>query len=297
MHTLLAVIDDLYQFAIGSLLDLSKGATRTEDDEDVYLYESLGVTDAVTGTTSKESVSSFRQVGDVFTASREGSADIHAKNTVMYIGTSEAALYAHPTLEFDTIVAELSYGTMAMVLEQRGRWAKVVAGEHSGWVLREDLVDRAIYVYPQFVIGEKNAEDDPNTHRVRAILSDMFGGAAAGLPLQAGEYVTYRLLRKGLSIDWPEVRPRTPGLWHTVLKGVPGIHIGITPKPGSVMEYMMTEEIGHLAYTEAVFPDETINVSEVNYPEDGIYNERVLTQEEWKELKPVFIEVLGQTHS
>ncbi len=213
------------------------------------------------------------------------------KNVVMYVGTNETPLYMKPTQEFDTCIGILAYGEMAMVLEQRGRWAKVVCRELEGWVLREDLVDRAAYVYPEFVIGEENDVDDPNTARVRAMLGDTFGGAKVEFPLQAGEYVMYRLKRKGLSIPWPATRPRVPGLWHSILKGVPGIHMGIVPKTGAVMEYVFKEELGHVAYVEAVFPDETIHISEVNYPDRGIYNERIITREEWRELRPVFIQV------
>jgi surface antigen len=75
------------------------------------------------------------------------------------------------------------------------------------------------------------------------------------------------------------------------LRGTPGIHIGIMPKTGSIMEYMLQNDIGHLAYVEAVFPDERITLSEVNNPDHGIYNERTLTKEEWQALNPVFIQV------
>ena len=57
------------------------------------------------------------------------------------------------------------------------------------------------------------------------------------------------------------------------------------------MEYLFENEVGHLTYVEAVFPDTTIAISEVNFPDSGMYNERQLTKEEWKEFKPVFISV------
>lgn len=55
---------------------------------------------------------------------------------------------------------------------------------------------------------------------------------------------------------------------------------------------MMSDEVGHVAYVEAVFPDDTITISEVNFPDSGIYNERSLLKEEWKSLKPVFIQIV-----
>ena len=44
-----------------------------------------------------------------------------------------------------------------------------------------------------------------------------------------------------------------------------------------------------MAYVEAVFPDGTIQVSESDWPEDGIYSERTIVQEEWQKLSPTFI--------
>ncbi len=167
----------------------------------------------------------------------------------------------------------------------------LVVEEKEGWVLRDDLSDRAAYVYPEFIVGEENQTDDPNTQRLRAAILDEFCGTEAEVPLQAGEYVVYKLMRRGKKISWPSIRPRTPGRWHTFLKGTPGIHIGIAPKMGSVMECTLENDIGHLAYVEAVFPDERITISEAHYPDDGIYNERTLTKEEWQELNPIFIEV------
>jgi surface antigen len=65
----------------------------------------------------------------------------------------------------------------------------------------------------------------------------------------------------------------------------------VRPKTGSILEYVLPDGRGHVAFVEAVFPDETINISETDYPEGGGYNERVMTQEEWRELKPVFIQI------
>jgi surface antigen len=52
----------------------------------------------------------------------------------------------------------------------------------------------------------------------------------------------------------------------------------------------MDNEVGYLAYVEAVFPDDVITISEANFPDAGIYNERSLTKEEWKDLRPIFIQ-------
>jgi hypothetical protein len=213
------------------------------------------------------------------------------KNTVMYVGSLGAPLYKKPTVQFDTVIAQLPYGAMVMVLAQQGRWSQVAWESHTGWILRDDLLDRAAHVYPHFVIGERNEADDPNTIRVRALIGDAFAGGHASMPLQSSEYVCFRLMRKGIVIQWPSVRPRVEGEWHTILKGVEDVHIGVRPKTGSIFEYSEEDGEGRVAFVEAVFPDETIHISETNFPEGGIYNERVLTLEEWQGLKPVFIQV------
>jgi hypothetical protein len=295
MRILFAVIDDLYTFAFRAIAS----CVRVHDDlgetqADIYTeplrlppresHDMLGAPKGVPH--------SFKTIKDIAKAPLPVRERIlEEKNTVMYAGSIDVPLYVHPTQEFDGVLGTITYGDMVMVLEQKGRFMHVAHNGNEGWVLREDLVDRAAYVYPEFVIGEKNELDDPNTIRARAMIKDIFGGSRVEFPLQAGEYVVYRLLRKGIRVVWPETRPRVPGLWHTLLKGMVGVHISITPKTGTVMEYTLPEEIGHVAYVEAVFPDETITISETNFPDSGIYNERVLTRDEWKEFKPVFIQI------
>ena len=95
--------------------------------------------------------------------------------------------------------------------------------------------------------------------------------------------------RRSKSLSWPLERPRSAGQWHKILKGTPGVSIGIKPRIDSVMEFVLEDGRGHVAYVEGVASDETITVSEANWPHEGIYNERVLTFEEWRELQPVFI--------
>ena len=305
MQLLFAVIDDLYSFAISAILALlgvrrsAKGGYAGALGLPAPLHREALLAPAELEEKHEEDVEkfsapheqpTFTRIGELMVPDRRALMTTE-KNTVMYAGSIDVSLYREPTQAFDGMIARITYGAMVMVLEQKGKFARVAHNGVEGWVLREDLADRAAHVYPDFVIGEKNELDDPNTIRLRAMIGDVFGGARVEYPLQAGEYVVYKLLRKGIEIAWPSVRPRLPGSWHTILKGVTGVHIGITPKTGSVMEYILPEEIGHVAYVEAVFPDETISISEANYPDSGIYNERVLTREEWRELRPVFIQV------
>lgn len=211
------------------------------------------------------------------------------KNTVMYVSSTYTTLRSEPSILRDTNLGTLTYGTMVMVLEAKDGWAKILRGEDEGWVETSDLADRAAYILPQFVKGEANAEDDPNTLRLRAIIGDEFSCGAAGLPLQAHEYVLYKLQRKGIGPAWPKMRPRNPGRWADILSHAEGVTLSVEPKSGSVMEFFTKDSIGRLMFVEAVFPDGAIQTSEVNWPDEGIYNERVMKKEEWETANPVFI--------
>lgn len=275
MDLVRAVITDLYTFAMQKFVGTRPLQLAPYEDSTQDTAEMTSETNT------------FRSTADIIST---GTAT--GTNTVMYTGGMETPIFQNPTMEFDGVIALLPYAAMLIVLENRGRWAKVAHNGLVGWILREELVDRAAHVYPYFVIGERNGTDDPNTIRLRAAISDEYSGGVVHAPLQQVEYVHYRLLRKGITIPWDDTRPRTPGTWQTLLKGRPGVHISVHPKTGAIMEFVHPDGSGHLAYVEAVFPDETISISEADHPEDGIYNERVLTREEWRELSPVFIEVM-----
>lgn len=217
------------------------------------------------------------------------------RNTVMYTASIATPMKSAPHASGDATVAVLPYGSMVMVLKTDDVWAYVASGSHEGWVYAEDLEDRAAHVYPAFHIGEENRDDDPATVRLRAIIEDAFGAGELGLPLQAEEYVLYRLYKRGAKIAWPPVRPRSPGMWASILKDVPSVRISESPTPGSIMEFRLLSDdardpLGHLAYVEAVFPDASLQISEVNWPDQGVYNERVLVESEWRELRPVFLQ-------
>lgn len=232
----------------------------------------------------------FKTVHDILKAETHTDATISVQS--MYYASGIAVpVYENPTIEFDTQIGTIPYGEALMIHEARGRFFHVTWKALSGWVLRDDCVDRASRIYPEFRIGQEHSVDHPHTAQVRAIIGDIFGASRLEYVLQAGEYVVYKLWRKGIHITWPHTRPRVPGLWHSILKGVPNVHIGVIPKMGSILEYTMSNEVGHLAYVEAVFPDDTISISEANFPDSGIYNERTLTKEEWKAMQSIFIQI------
>jgi len=301
MNIIIAVVRDIFLFIRDSFTDLfgsasspstllpphtppaqlAPGHTQSQELEPELKFE-------IESVDLEEEEQTFRSAADILE-----STPSPQKNTVLYVGEDGVPLYTHPTIEFDGVFTTVPYGAMVMALENKGRWVRVSYKQYIGWGVRDMFFDRAAYVYPGFVVGEQNGVDSVNTLRARACIGNEFHADQAELPLTAPEYVLYRLCKKGIdAVPWSaSARPRTPGTWHEILRGKDGVHITIEPKGGSVMEYTRESGEGHLAFVEAVFPDETISLSEANYPDSGIYNERVLTKEEWQGLRPVFITI------
>lgn len=210
------------------------------------------------------------------------------KNTVVYCAAGGAPLRSSGKTGVDNVIEHVPYGSMLVALHTNDGWVRVFHKGTEGYMELTDLADRAAYVYPKFTIGEENNAHDPNTERLRAMIEDEFSYGEGEFPLQAEEYVAYKLRRHGFVLAWSHVRPRTPGTWSTITEHMSDTEVSNEPRPRSVMEWKDGER-GHVAFVEAVFPDKTVQLSEANWPEDGIYNERVVVKEEWQKLNPSFI--------
>ncbi|MBY0538323.1 hypothetical protein K2P47_02905 [Patescibacteria group bacterium] len=219
------------------------------------------------------------------------SAILHAP-VVMYVCTHSGTPCVHaPQMDFDSVIEILPYGTAVTVIGYQGRFASVNRSNITGWIDKDALTPQKNTVWPSFVSGVTYGVDAPETIMTRTIISDMFGAHELGLPLQAGEYITVRLKSEHRSISWSRKRPRTAGSWATLLRGTLGIHIGVTPKTDTIMEWQTEGGEGRLGYVEAVAPDLTITISAVGVEEAGRYTVKTMTEEIWRELRPVFIEV------
>jgi len=274
MRVLFAVLDDLFNFALHSLFGFVAISDKRKIVEELpaplqpllpLLPSSLRYSPA-----------------DVELVSAQGSYFVSAPN---------AAVRIDPVSAFDNVLTILHYGTQITVLKYGGRWAMVQTKNCNGWILKDDICSSAAEVFPSFHVGGAYDADNVTTKKVRLLLKDMFACSEPALPLTSAEYVTYRLYRSHRQIDWPTKRPRLAGQWQSILRGQGGVHLGVTPKTGSVMEYIEDEQ-GLLLYVEAVFPDDSIQVSAVDYEGVGVYSESVLPKEQWRELRPVFIQVL-----
>lgn len=216
---------------------------------------------------------------------------LHAP-VVMYVcNESGSARSTAPQQEFDGVVEHVPYGAAVTVVGYRGRYASVLRGGHTGWILKDDLALDKNSVWPQCVVRHEYLSTEPDTIKLRAIIEDIFGAGVSELPLQAGEYIMFRLLMEHRTIAWPQTRPRIPGMWQSILRGVAGIHSTIMPKTDSIMEWNTERGEGRLAYVESVSPDNTISLTLVGRVVAGQYETQTLIEEEWRELRPIFIEV------
>lgn len=211
--------------------------------------------------------------------------------TVAYIATHTAELLRSPYLEYDGRLTTVHYGDAVQVHSYSGRYARVMVRGWEGWVLKDALAHDRTAVWPQLYEGRRYFADTPDTIAIRLHIADTFLCGALLLPLQAAEYVTYRLLQDRRQIAWPKERPRDAGEWQRILRGCAGVHIGIRPLAGALMEYRDGGQ-GVLGFVESVAPDESIVVSTVGRDDVGIYTSTLYTAEQWREFRPVFIEVV-----
>jgi len=209
-----------------------------------------------------------------------------------YAYSPDTYLYALPTRTFDGVIRRLAYGDSFQILGTQGKWCNVAHDETRGWIHRDDVTENGIRLKPQFVAGEVYDAEHPTTVKLRTFIDDAFHAAQLDVPLQDVEYVTYVLAEKHKKIPWGNERPRIAGTWQRLLRGIRGVHIGVHPRSGSIMEYMLPNGTGHVAYVDSVYPDGGITISEIGPSVEGVYAERTLDQAEWKELRPVFIEIL-----
>lgn len=208
---------------------------------------------------------------------------------ILYVTEQPAHLFYSPVAAFDGVITKIPFGAPVQANRIQNRWQEVVFGNLKGWILKDHLSKDP--VNPQFISGTLYDAEDKETKTVRAFIDDDFFGGSLCAPLQDVEYVTFRLATKAKYIEWSHQRPRLAGTWQRLLKGQPGIHVSVSPGTDSVMEVIDEDDVGHVLYVDAVFNDNSILVSEVGNPEVGQFYARKLTESEWKELRPVFINV------
>lgn len=280
MRILFAVIEDLYTFAVGTLV-----GWRSVRAAAPHALPPSRV--GVPVTAPAQATSAEKKAGAAVGTPEPRQL---VERTVAYCAQEGVVL--RETHEPESApVGALSYGEMVMVLEVGMECTKVATNGTKGYAPTTLLARSAAEVYPEFEIGKEYGPHAAATKRLRTFIKDEFAATLAALPLSSHEYAYYRLLRRGVRINWPDIRPRTPGSWAAILATTERVVVTHEPQPGAVLEYLLGEARGHLAYVEDVYADGSIKISEADWPDRGIYNERVLVAEEWKALNPSFIVV------
>jgi hypothetical protein len=210
--------------------------------------------------------------------------------TVQYVSVAQTGLYVQPYVGFDTLIKYLYYGDALVVSGYQGQYASVLQGQDEGWIHKDALADSAS-VWPRLEDQCVYTNDNPEVKKIRLLLKDTFQAGSLKLPLQAGEWVLYCLREQQRTIAWPHTYGREPGTWRLLLRGVRGIHSTIVPKSDTIMEWFADDGVGRLAYVERVSPELSITISVVGLMESGMFETKIFTESEWRELRPVFIEV------
>ena len=273
MKVLLAVAEDLFKFACDAIFGTSLDSNKKNELRYVQQPQSLALPIAkhlLPSSTSKKAFTPGEQY---------------------FIAGTDVYMYKDPVCTFDNALRKLKYGQNVRLIDLQGRWAQIRLAGVLGWVLKDALALQASDVYPQFQSGVQYDAYNTQTIKLRACIDDMFHGGKSNHILSAAEYAQYKLEQKKIFIDWDDIRLRIPGTWQRKLRGRYGIHIGIYPKQHAVMEYIV-DDIGHLAFVESVFPDGSIIISEIGAGDDAYYTQQTLKTEQYRELRPVFIEVV-----
>jgi hypothetical protein len=274
MQTFLAVLDDLFRFVLTSLLGVRSFPHKEGEMLKNGMQSALPLIDEPAQST--------------FLPTHAPSSPVNGSS--YFIGLEKVDLHTDPVVAFDVVMRQLHYGDQVRLLKLGGRWAYIRVDEHEGWVFKDALREQAKDVFPFLEEGVLYDAEHEETIKLRLVIGDAFCGGRASLLLTDAEYVTYKLHQRGLALPWESERPRTPGTWQKKLRGKDAVHISINPQPFSVMEYIV-EDIGYVAFVEAVFPDGSLKLSAVGLLGEGVYGEAIMHKDQWRELRPVFIAV------
>jgi hypothetical protein len=137
-----------------------------------------------------------------------------------------------------------------------------------------------------FEVGLSYLFNHPDTIKIREIIKDEFGGGKNNWDLQCTEYVQYKIQQMGITIKWPVKYNRNGGMWATIFEKHGPYKVLDTPRQYCAICFPPNERnpFGHIAFVEKVNDDESIYISEANWPKEGIYNKRPLKKSQWKDL-------------
>lgn len=143
----------------------------------------------------------------------------------------------------------------------------------------------------QFTKGDAHLADNTIVKKIRELIGDEFSLGKTGDCLNCTEYVQFKIKQTlGIDIKWPPDRPRNGGKWASIFEknnlykilNVPKINCAVSFTTG-ISNNPEINEVGHVAFVEKINEDESIEISEANWPNQGKYNERRLEKWQWKD--------------
>ena len=209
-----------------------------------------------------------------------------------YVCAESARVFLRSAWSFDGAFMTLTFGHKVQVIRYEGRFVQVRVGDTAGWILKDEITTNYADIFPIFHKDIVYLYEHTEAKKLRQLTKDEFFAIELRMPLQAVEFASYILRQDGRPISWSNERPRLAGNWQNLLKGHLGIHIGIEPRTGSIMEYQYRDGTGHVGYVKEVHADETIVFLSVGREVDGKYTEELFTKTKWQEYRPVFIQVV-----
>ena len=272
MKIFLAVIMDLYLFA--------KGFFVSKQKQSFQKYLPPGTTNIKIDHLKSQNQNDSLKTTDV----------IGENGNAGYITVTSAQVFLRPVWAIDTVIATLNLGKKVQLMDYEGRFARVLTEEINGWVLKDMVTTQKQSVWPELISGQMYEAINPATISIRALLEDEFFTSELYVPLQATEYITYRLKEKNITLPWPKTRPRVVGLWYEILKGCRGVVSSLEPKTGSIMEGTLQDSDSFLAYVEAVRVDGSLDITSVGRMLEGQYLRETLSKDQVFSLRPVFIQ-------
>ena len=203
------------------------------------------------------------------------------------------------TRNLKNLIRELRKGQKMELLD--GPWLKVRIGNTEGWVHGDYVTDDRPEVKKDenskrkinFQEGIPNLKNDAVTKAIRKVINDIFnlGKSKEDYPLNCTEYVQYRVKEKlGIDIKWPQTWGRHGGKWGKIFKKHNKYRVLAKPEANCAVCFTevrrkdgtMTKE-GHVAFVERISSNDTIHISEANWPSRGIYGKRSIQKSRWKD--------------
>lgn len=275
MKVILAVISDLYDFAVSAFLPKNKSAIESPIESfEAHLINAASRLPA--STQSKQATSDPR---------------ILLETPGLVWAVTEASMYMNPSYEVDMKICVVPFGAELHAEDTASGWVKVQYNKYVGWVSMRTLTSTKEDIEPSFESGDSVRSDTSNTRLVRYSIKDEFGAASISTHLLDIEYVYFRLTRGGRAPNWPTDRPRLAGTWQHLLRGKRGVHMNVRPMTDSVIEFENPQGVKNSAYVTSVAPDQRIKIEGIYGEDKTIFQSEEFQQETWREWRPVFISI------